>query len=292
MIALGIDLGGTTAKLGIVEDGNVLETAQVPTRQDSDYEGIVRDLTETAKPLLRRHKAEKVGIGSPGLVHTQTGKVCFSNNIRWSEAPLRDDLSRALQLPAAIANDAKCAALGEAVYGAGKGHQRVAMLTLGTGVGGGFVVDGKVESGSVYEDASSIFGHMTIVHDGRPCTCGRKGCLEAYCSASALSAMAQGFLETASVKEIFERAKQNDVKAVWLVERFASYLGTAAVSLANILRPQIIVIGGGMSASAELFLPQVRETVRTEAFGADYAPVEVCAAKLGNYAGIIGASLL
>lgn len=292
MIALGIDLGGTTAKLGVVEDGLIVESLQVPTRTDSNYEGIVHDLTEAAKKLLVRNKAEKVGIGSPGFINTETGVVCFSNNIRWSDAPLRDDISKALNLPAEIANDAKCAALGEAVYGAGKGYSRVAMLTLGTGVGGGFVKDGKLERGSVYEDASGTFGHMTLVPNGRPCTCGRKGCLEAYCSATALAERAQTVLGTSVVKEVFDRAKKKDVKAMWLVENFTSYLAAAVVGLANILRPQRIVIGGGMSASAELFLPHVQETVRKEVFGAEYAPVEVVAAKLGNKAGIIGASLL
>lgn len=292
MISLGIDLGGTSAKLGIVEDGIILKSAQVPTRADSDYKGIVRDLTEASKKLIRSYKVEKVGIGSPGLVNTATGRVCYSNNIRWSDAPLRDDISKELGLPAAIANDAKCAALGETVCGAGKGFRRVAIITIGTGIGGGFVVDGKLESGSIYEDASSTFGHMTIVPDGRLCTCGRKGCLEAYCSATAISEKAKTILETSSVKEVFERAKKKDAKAVWLVENFAFYLGAAAVSLANILRPQRIVIGGGVSASAEQFLPQIQSMVQREVFGAEYAPVDVVAAKLGNKAGIIGASLL
>lgn len=292
MIALGIDLGGTSAKIGVVKDGNIIESVQVPTRPDSDYQGIVEDLTDAAKKLLIYHKAQKAGIGSPGIINTKTGVVCFSNNIRWNDAPLRDDIENALGLPAEIANDAKCAALGEAVYGAGKGFSRVAMLTLGTGVGGGFVVNGKLEKGSMYEDASSTFGHMTLVPNGRPCTCGRKGCLEAYCSATAVSQRAQQVLGISSVKEVFERAKNKETKAVWLVENFASYLAAAAVSLANILRPQRIVIGGGMSASAKMFLPQVQEALKREVYGSEYAPVKVVAAKLGNKAGIIGASLL
>lgn len=187
MKSLGIDLGGTSAKLGVVEDGIILASASVVTRADSDYEGIVRDLTETAKKLVAGHRIRKIGIGSPGLVDSVTGKVCFSNNIRWSDAPLRDDIGRNLGVPALIANDAKCAALGEALYGVGKGCKRVAMLTLGTGVGGCFVVDGRLESGSVHADAAGIFGHMTLHPDGRPCNCGRKGCLEAYCSATAIA---------------------------------------------------------------------------------------------------------
>ena len=122
MKSLGIDLGGTSAKLGVVEDGIILASASVATRADSDYEGIVRDLTEAAKKLVAGHRIRKIGIGSPGLVDSVTGKVCFSNNIRWSDAPLRDDIGRNLGVPALIANDAKCAALGEALYGVGKGR--------------------------------------------------------------------------------------------------------------------------------------------------------------------------
>ncbi len=293
MKSLGIDLGGTSAKLGVVEDGIILASASVVTRADSDYEGIVRDLTETAKKLVAGHRIRKIGIGSPGLVDSVTGKVCFSNNIRWSDAPLRDDIGRNLGVPALIANDAKCAALGEALYGVGKGCKRVAMLTLGTGVGGCFVVDGRLESGSVHADAAGIFGHMTLHPDGRPCNCGRKGCLEAYCSATAIAKRAQLALgEETTAKDVFDAARANHPKAREIVDEFADDLGTALVSLANILRPECFVIGGGVSASADLFLPAVNETLRREVYGENYAPVKAFAAQLGNSAGIIGAASL
>lgn len=291
--SLGIDLGGTSAKIGIVEDGVILESLTVPTRPDSDYDGIVRDLSQAALSLTEKHKIRKVGIGSPGLIDSVTGKVCYSNNIRWSDAPLREDLAKILRAPALIANDAKCAALGEALYGAGKGCRRVAMLTLGTGVGGGFVVDGRLESGSMYADAAGIFGHMTLYPGGRNCNCGRKGCLEAYCSATAVAAEAsEAFGKSTTAKELFDQARGGNARACTIVDEFARNLGTALVSLANILRPECFVIGGGVSASADLFLPVLNEMLEKEAYGASYAPVKAVAARLGNSAGIIGAASL
>lgn len=293
MRSLGIDLGGMSAKIGIVEDGVILDTVAVPTRADSDYEGIVSDLTAAAKKLAAGHSVRKVGIGSPGLIDSVTGKVCYSNNIRWSDAPLREDISRALGLPAMIANDAKCAALGEALYGAGKGCSRVAMLTLGTGVGGGFVLDGRLDSGSEYADSSGAYGHMTLYPGGEPCNCGRRGCLEVYCSATALARRAAAVLGSgATAKDLFETARAGNAGAAEIVRRFAADLGTALVSLANILRPERFVIGGGVSASADLFLPAVNDMLRKEVYGSSRASVEACAAKLGNAAGMIGAASL
>lgn len=293
MKSLGIDLGGTSAKIGIVEDGVILETSSVPTRSDSDYRGIVTDLTDCAKSLIGSHRIRKIGIGSPGLVNSVTGTVCYSNNITWSDAPLRDDISRILGVPALIANDAKCAALGEALYGVGKGYKRVAMITLGTGVGGGFVVDGRLENGSIYADASNIFGHMTLYPEGRPCNCGRKGCFEAYCSATALAERGRAVLgDETTAKDVFDSVRTGNVKAKKIVGEFSRDLGLALASLANILRPECFVIGGGIAASADMFLPAVNDILEKEVYGADYAPVKAYAAKLGNTAGIIGAASL
>ena len=293
MKALGIDLGGTSVKLGIVQDGAVISSASVPTRKNSDYEGIVGDIVAAAKKLCDGHEIEKAGIGSPGLINSSSGKVCYSNNIRWSDYPLRDDISKALGVPAVIANDAKCAALGEAVVGAGKSYSRVAMLTLGTGVGGGFAVNGKIESGNIHADASGIFGHMTLVPGGRECNCGRKGCLESYCSATAVSERAQSvFGRQITAKEVFRLALERNRVAKKIVDDFAGYLAVAIVNLANILRPECFVIGGGMAASAEMFLPIVRKKTERELYGEKYAPVKIVSAQLGNAAGIVGATLL
>lgn len=293
MKALGIDLGGTSAKIGVVEKGAVLRSTEVPTRKDSDYAGIVEDITTAAKALAAGCNIKKAGIGSPGLIDTVSGKVCYSNNIRWSDHPLRDDIASALGVPAAIANDAKCAALGEAVYGAGKGYSRVAMLTIGTGVGGGFAVNGKLDCGNPYADASGIFGHMVLFPDGKACNCGRKGCVESYCSATAVATRAQSvFGKPMTAKEVFAAAADGNRVAKKIVDDFSLYLATAMVNLANILRPECFVIGGGVAGSAAQFLPTVRRILRKEIYGEKYAPVEVFSAALGNTAGIIGATVL
>ena len=293
MMRLGIDLGGMSAKLGVVENGKILATATVATRADSDYEKILCDLVVTAQGLMKAYPITAVGIGSPGLIDTKKGTVCYSNNIRWSDKPLRDDLSERLSLPVAIANDAKVAALGEAVFGAGKGFSRVAMLTLGTGVGGAFVKDGKLDAGSLHDDASGIFGHLTLYPRGKDCNCGKKGCLEVYCSASAMNEKARKLLgEGNTAKELFKAAREGNTEALAIVSAFGEDFSHGLSSLGNILRPEVFVIGGGMSKDADLFLPAVNEVLKKEIFGWDYAPVVAVKATLGNEAGIIGAALL
>lgn len=290
---LGIDLGGMSAKLGIVKDGIILAKEAVPTRPDSHYEAILSDMLTAARHLIEKYPVTSVGIGSPGLIDTASGKVLFSNNIRWSDRPLRDDLSQALSLPVAIINDAKAAALGEAVYGAGKGVRRMAMLTLGTGVGGAFVQNGKVSAGDLHTDAADILGHLTLYPNGKPCSCGKRGCLEAYCSASAMNEKAKALLgDGNTAKELFSAARAGNPAAEETILQFAKDFATGLVTLANILRPEVFVIGGGMAKDADLFLPYVNETLKNEVFGWDHAPVKAVMATLGNDAGIIGASLL
>lgn len=292
MMRLGIDLGGMSAKLGIVENGALLETAVVATRADSDYEAIVADIVKAAKNLIKDRPIEAIGIGSPGLIDTKAGKVCYSNNIRWSDKPLRDDLEKALGYPVTIRNDAKTAALGEAVYGAGKGYSRVCMLTLGTGVGGAFVKDGRLDEATLHDDASGILGHLTLFPNGKACTCGRRGCLEAYCSASAMNEKAKALLgESATAKELFAAARSNHPEASAIISEFSFHFATGLASLGNILRPEIFIIGGGMAKDADLFLPFVNEVLRNEVFGWQYAPVVAVKATLGNDAGIIGATV-
>ncbi len=293
MKVLGIDLGGTSAKIGVVEESKILERVSVPTRQDGSYRGILHDLAGAARELSEKYGACRIGIGSPGLIDTVAGKVCCSNNIAWENAPLGKDLEAELNLPARIANDAKCAALGEALYGAGRGYSRVLMLTLGTGVGGAYIQDGKADSVDKYADASEIFGHMSIEHNGRLCTCGRRGCLEAYCSATALTKRAREVLgESITAEQLFLRAREKDFAAEKLILEFIDYLADGTVNLVNAVRPQIVVFGGGVSASAEAFLPGVNDRLAQEVFGFVFAPVKAVRATLGNDAGIVGAAAL
>lgn len=290
---IGVDLGGTRTKIGVVEDGKVLEDIMVNTPVSEGYTAVLQKITEGADTLLKRYpEITKAGMGVPGLLDTKKGVVCYSNNFRWENVPFVEDMQKCLPLKIKIANDAQCAALGEALYGAGKGYGRVALFTLGTGVGGGFVKDGHIETDR-YGSMAYIFGHAVVDARGRFCNCGRQGCLEAYASAGAVARMSEGLYEkNQSAKDIFKAAKKDDPRASRIVEEFLQYLSVGAVNIANILRPEVIVIGGGMSASADMILPRVEAELKKGVYGYDYAPVKAVCARLLNQAGMVGAANL
>lgn len=290
---IGVDLGGTVIKMGIVEDGRVVEEAAFDTPLSEGYEAVLDKIAEGAEALLARcPEVSCVGMGVPGLIDGRKGIVCYSNNFGWQNVPFVQDMQKRLSVSLKIANDAQCAALGEALYGAGKGYGRMAMFTVGTGVGGGFVRDGKLES-ERYGSMAYIFGHEVVEGNGRLCNCGRQGCLEAYASAEAVKRRSAGLYETPqTAKEIFEKMREGDAGAMHIVEEFLTYLATGAVNISNILRPEVIVIGGGVSASADLILPRLAEELKKGVYGYEYAPVTVVQAALQNQAGIVGAAYL
>lgn len=293
MDAIGIDIGGMSAKIGLIRQEKVLIRETIPTDSNLLYEPFVRDVCACIGRLRQQGKVEKIGISSCGLIDSTCGTILYSNNIRWENKKMAPDIAKITGLPVRIANDAKCAALAEAVYGAGSPYERMGMITLGTGVGGGFICHKKLEGGSPYSDADGIFGHMTVENKGRQCTCGRRGCLEAYASATAIvKRYTETTGETLTAKEIFERAGEGRREAVETIEEFRYYLAEGLTNLVNILRPEVIVIGGGVAHSADLFLPYVNEYVNNHAYGTYILPVKIVAAKLGNDAGMIGAALL
>lgn len=293
MLILGIDLGGTTAKCGIVSGGRIIKKASCPTAEDSNYTKILSDIIEICQETTKGYEIAGMGIGSPGLIDSDKGIVCWSNNIRWKERNLKADLERELGLEAKITNDAKCAALGEAIYGAGKKLNSALVLTLGTGVGGGFVRKGKIAFETIHDYADSIFGHITVEANGRLCTCGRKGCLESYVSSIGLCKNVFELTgEKLTAREIFNLARDCDSVMKPIVDEFMFYLGVGAVSLANAYRPEVIIIGGGISDAADMILPRLNETLEKEVFGYKYAPVKAVKAVLGQDAGIVGAAAL
>lgn len=293
MYAIGIDIGGMSAKIGLVNRDALLLEERIPTGSDLDYEVFLDRVCEKIESIKSKYPVEKVGISSCGLIDRAKGTIAYSNNIRWENKPIVSDLHARTALPVAIANDAKCAALAEAVCGAGRDYDRVCMITLGTGVGGCFIRGKQLDAGNAYADAEGILGHITVENNGRPCTCGRKGCLEAYASATAIM---QRYAEKAGLsltaKEVFQRAAAEEQAAVETVEEFQAYLAQGLASLVNVLRPEIIVLGGGVAGAAEMFLPYLRERVNREAYGGAWLPVKIVTAKLGNEAGMIGAALL
>lgn len=290
MRALGIDLGGTQIKCGVVENGKIL-CQRVCDTPAGGYAAVTARMAAQAGLLAEMcGGVEYIGLGAPGLIDTGAGVVRYSNNIGWRDAPVKKDLETALSRPVRLANDAQCAALGEALYGAGQGCRRMAMLTIGTGVGGGFVRDGELETDG-YGSMAYIFGHSIIAYDGKLCNCGRRGCLEAYSSAGAVAKRGERvFAKKKSVREIFEAARGGDALALDIVREFLDYLSAGVVNLANILRPQMIVIGGGVSGSCDMILPVLNEALEHGVYGYEYAPVRAVCAQLGNSAGLVGAA--
>jgi glucokinase len=287
MKAIGVDLGGKSIKCGIVDEGKVLNKKSIRTNVEGGYTAILKDIVNLCRELSE-DGVTFVGVGSPGII--VNGKVDCSYNISWSDAPLKEDLERALKKEVEIANDAVCAAVAEYHYGAGKGFGSMAMITLGTGVGGTFIANTGTNKGMA-GNLSYLFGHITVVSDGLPCTCGRKGGLEAYASASAVEKRAEAeYGKNLSAQEVFELARQKDERAVKIIKDFNMYLGDGLVSICNMIRPEIIVIGGGLSGSADLILPKINEKLSEEVYGFHLMPVKASAAQLGNDAGIIGAA--
>ena len=293
MMTLGIDLGGTDVKLGVIENGNIIYQTTCPTPLTEGYEAVLNCLLNQADRLLSAYpEVDFAGLGSPGLVDMDSGTVLYSNNFGWNNMPLGRDMSCGLGMDVRIANDARCAALGEALFGAGQGCARMAMLTLGTGVGGGFVKDGRLE-GDLYGSMAYLFGHMVIEQDGRQCSCGRRGCLEAYASGGAAAkAAVQAGLDTRDVRAVFMAAGEGERTALSIVERFLESLCVGVINIANILRPHKIVIGGGISGSGNLILPRLNQALKKGVYGYAYAPVEAVQAHLGNIAGLVGAGSL
>ena len=292
-VRIGIDIGGTEVKIGLVDvHQKLLASASLPTESSRPAAEIIAAIGERTLALLAEQgiaieQCMGVGVGVAGTVNRKTGVVTYSNNLRWSNVPLSRLLGEALPLPIKIANDADCAALGEAAAGAGRGYQNVVMVTLGTGVGGGVIMDGEIVSGSE-------LGHMVIVENGEPCTCGRRGCLEAYASATALKRDAERATgKRLNPEEIFAAASGGDPALKAVTDNYTRRLGTGIVNITNIFRPQLILLGGGVSQQGEALIAPIRETVRKSCFGGETSALpEIEIASLGSRAGVIGAAAL
>lgn len=305
---VGIDIGGTTVKAAIVtQDGKIEKRSTIPTKATRPYGEIIADIAWQVKSLAEGTKVEGVGIGCPGMIDSRRGIVNYSCNLFWSKVPLADELSRLVGLPVKVSNDANVAALGEARFGAGKEFTDTAFVTLGTGVGGGFVVDGKLFEG--FESMGAEIGHTVIYAGGTRCGCGRRGCWEAYASATALtrdtifammsdknSAMweyAGGDLDKVDGSTSFECAKKGDRAATEVVDNYVRYLADGITNIVNVFRSQAIILGGGVCAQGEYLTSRVQKLVDEECYGgsADFRTL-IKTATLGNDAGILGAASL
>ena len=312
MYYIGVDIGGTGIKTGIVsKDYKLIDKSSIPTDRSFDYKIIVNDIANQIKDLIAKNnialeEVEAIGIGCPGAINSATGVINYANNLHWEEVPLAPALSEVIGKPVKVSNDANVAALGETKCGAGKRYHDTVMVTLGTGVGGGVVIENKLFEG--YESKGTELGHMVIVRNGEQCSCGRKGCLEAYASATALIRDTKRAMEkdknslmwkfSPSLDKVdgrtsFECAKQGDASAQKVVDEYIAYLGEGVSNFVNIFRPQAIMLGGGVCAQGDYLIKPLKKFVHDNTYGGKNIPEpEILIAELGNDAGIIGAASL
>lgn len=307
MYRIGIDLGGTHMSAAIMKGDCIIFKKQCATRVSDGAGEIVRDMAELLLSILQKSKIgnqeiSKIGIGSPGYIDSKNGIVIDSANLHFTKVPVASMLKNYIDRPIRLGNDADCAALAEYRFYRGKGYKTLVMITIGTGIGSGVIVNGKVYKGS--GDAGSELGHMLFKSNGVLCTCGRKGCWEAYASASALIRRTKKAIarhpETAMAnfpevdgKTAFQAAKENDPVAKQLVKAYLHDVADGLVNAVNIFRPDIMVIGGGISHEGAYILQPIQKFVDKYSSGSRLlVPPRIKLAHFENDAGIIGASLL
>ncbi|MFH1006534.1 MAG: ROK family protein [Candidatus Latescibacterota bacterium] len=312
--AIGVDLGGHSIKLAVVDEtGKIRLREATPTYAGKGKDTSLAQIVRSVQALLAQARAVcdelvGIGIGAPGLIDVESGTVRVSPNFPgWVDVPLRKILEDVTELPARIGNDANMVAMGENAFGAGKEFQHFICATLGTGIGGAIVIDGKVVTGA--DGTAGEIGHTTVYPDGPLCNCGNHGCLERlvgikYIVERALSKlergsyesllprMVDGQLDRLTPKLIAQAAEQGDLLAQDVFEETGTILGIAFANLVNILNPEAIVLGGGVSNAGELIFAPIRETIQRRAMSVPRATVQVVPATLGHDAGMIGASLL
>lgn len=302
----GVDIGGTTVKIGLfTTEGELLEKWEIKTRTENHGEAILPDVAESLQNKMqekniRKSEVDGIGIGIPAPV-MEDGVVQKTANLGWGYKEVTREMKELTGLPVAAGNDANMAALGEMWLGAGKGQKNMIMVTLGTGVGGGIIVNGKPLVGS--HGAGGEIGHFCVnEEETETCGCGNTGCLEQYASATGISRLARRRLERddspsslrgseISAKAVFDDLKEGDAVAKEIVEEFGSYLGHALAAIAVITDPSVIVIGGGVSKAGEILLEYVEKYFHEKAFFANQ-DTRFVLAQLGNDAGICGAAKL
>ena len=304
---LGIDIGGTTVKLGLFNDeGDLLYMREIETRKIENGKYILSDITDSINSILEERNIPKeeivgAGVGVPGPVKDD-GTVLGCVNLGWPVFNVSQALEELLNIPIKVANDANIAALGEMYKGGGKGYEDMIMVTLGTGVGGGVIIKGQVIAGVT--GAGGEIGHMNVnPHEKTSCNCGRKGCLEQYTSATGIVRLAREILEKEScdsklrsienitAKDVFDLAKEKDKLSKKVIEKFSSILGRALSNIACICNPDVFVIGGGVSRAGEMLLNSIKESYLENALYAT-TDTEFKLATLGNDAGIFGGAKL
>lgn len=317
MYRIGIDLGGTNIAAAIIDENyKIIKKMSIPTGAERESDEITKDMAKLCSDLcaeldIKTEEVEAVGIAAPGIANHNDGVIEYSCNLPFRKYPICNEFAKYFPVKKVhVENDANAAAWGEAVAGAAKGTTNSLMITLGTGVGGGIIIDNKVYSGFNY--AGAELGHIVISVGGRQCNCGRKGCWEAYSSATALIKMTAEKLEecdkqnrhtlmTEMVREkgkisgrtAFDAMRAGDVAAKEVVSEYIKYLASGITSMINVFQPEVLSIGGGISGEGDSLIDMLVPTVRSEQYGGDAVPhTRICIAQLGNDAGLIGAACL
>ena len=314
MYTIGIDLGGTNIVASVVDDDyNIIGTSKTPTNSPRSADEIFDDIADVCEEAVKAagltmEDIDSVGMGTPGTVN-QDGVIEFANNLAFNNVPARTMLAKRINKPEEkvfIENDANCAALGEAYAGCGNGAKDFVAVTLGTGVGSGVIIGGKIVNGVNY--AGGECGHMVIVVDGEQCSCGRKGCWEAYASATALIRQTKKAMEEypdslmhklakeegkVSGRTAFDAMRLGDIAGIKVVDDYIKYVACGLINIVNALQPEIICIGGGICNEGETLMKPLRRFVQSERYSIhSKIQTKIVKAELGNDAGGIGAALL
>ena len=312
MYYIGIDVGGMSIKAGVVdENGNILRHKTIVTVPNKASDAIVEEIAVLIEDVAKAHgltmaDLDGIGLGFPGSVWDQKGEIVYCCNINLVKVPVVKILTARLGVKnIKISNDANCAALAETRFGAGRGAMNSVMITIGTGLGTGIIVDGKLLTGN--RSAGAEGGHMQINFGGATCGCGKKGHYEAYASATALIEQTRQAMEKhpesllneiakfygLNGKTVFSAAKQGDKVAIATLNKYIKYVGIGLVNFANLFYPEVIIVGGGVSRQGDVLVKPLQRYVSRNVYGSKYNPkIKVAAATLGNDAGIIGAACL
>ncbi len=315
MNRIGIDVGGTFIKGGIIDDkGNVLFSTKVQTFNDDEKISVVDNLYNLINYLIKKNKSISdtflsfIGLGIPGIVNRKKGLAEFSGNLSWNNVPIIGLLKdKGITIPMKICNDSRSACIGEMMFGAGMQYKSAIVMTIGTGIGAGIVINGKLFEGN--GDKGGEVGHTLLMMNGELCTCGRHGCFEAYASAKALIRYTKeemlynknslmwshvyGNIENVDGTLAFTCAKLNDKSANKVINKYVKYLSEGILNICNCFRPEAIIIGGGISETGDFLFKKINEYIAKRDYGYKCTPkVNVIQAKLGNSAGMIGAAFM
>ena len=312
MIAIGVDIGGTSIKGGAIDGkGKIFDYFHMDVIKGEPQEVTAQKIIDLINNFISEHNYKKeeilgIGCGVPGVIDSTNGVVTYSSNLKWQDLHLKDLLQDGTNLPVRITNDANAAALAEAKFGSGSKYSSFIMITLGTGIGSGIVIDGKLYEGNLGKGAE--FGHSLLVMDGRPCGCGRKGCLEAYASATALVKDTQEAMDQhkesklwdvykklgkMSAKVPFEAAREGDPTAIKLIDSYVKYLSEGLLNYFNTFRPEAVILSGGVAEEGEFLISKLRDYCKEHDYGLKLCPpVDIVKSSVGYDSGKIGAAAL